>query len=423
MTQLTLKSFQESTVQYGIKNPYCIYALEMGLGKTICAIETAVRTNSKALIFCPSYLKLNWKREIEKFYSDKVVTVFKSSKDFYRPFDSDFVVVSYSFIDKSEILFEWADIVICDEAHFLKDMKSKRTENFHRLVYENSIKRCLLLTGTPILNRVYEFYSLMAICNYNPKVIESPFLQKFPTYVEFASYFSYLREFEVMARNKRVTVRQWEGSRNIDDLWKYLEGIFIRFRAKDVLDLPDYRELIIPVDGLDCPELLEEFDKFASEVTSVQSTYKKQAAMAKTSITADYVKNLLDQELQVIVYSDHPEAAQEIAKKLGVTAITGETTMDWRNRYANQFREGSLQVLVASIGAFSTGENLQNAFHMVFNDYNWVPGTMDQARARTLRIGQKEKCTFHYLMGSEQDAIIFDRLNSKKDTIEKTIER
>lgn len=413
----TLMPHQRETIDYGKKNNYCIYALHMGLGKSLSSLQTAIETNSKALIVCPAYLKLNWKKEIEKFFPDKVVSVLHKKQDFYFPWDSDFVIISYSFLDEAGLLFDWADMVIADECQFLKALESKRSEAFHRHVYENSVKRCLLLTGTPILNRVHEFYSLIAICNYDPRILESTFLQRFPTYVEFANHFSYLNEREIYRGNKRVKIQEWSGYRNVEELKFYLKNCYIRFKSEDVLDLPQYQELFIQVDEQDLPELLAEFDTFRGENDSVASKAKKEAARAKAPLTVEYVKGLLDQDIKVVVYSDHVESTEYIAKMLGVEPITGATKVERRQELADTFQNGKAKVIVATIGSFSTGVNLHSASNMVFNDLSWVPGIMEQAKFRIIRVGQKDRCTFHYIMGSFQDEYIHKKLKEKIETI------
>jgi SNF2 family DNA or RNA helicase len=102
---------------------------------------------------------------------------------------------------------------------------------------------------------------------------------------------------------------------------------------------------------------------------------------------------------------------------LGVEPITGATKVERRQELADTFQNGKAKVIVATIGSFSTGVNLHSASNMVFNDFSWVPGIMEQAKFRIIRVGQKDRCTFHYIMGSFQDEYIFKRLKEKLETI------
>ena len=417
-----LKDFQIATVEYGIKNPYSIYALAMGTGKSFCALATAIETNSKALIVAPAYLRLKWKSEIEKFYPGETVSLFTNDKEFYPVWDSRFVIISYHYLPKADSFFEWADMVIVDEAHHFKTMSSKRSEALHKLVYENSVSRLLLLTGTPLINRVYEFYSLIALCNYNPKINNSKFLDVYPSFVDFANHFSYLTEFEMYRGSKRVMVQKWEGFRNVEEMKEYLENIYIRFTT-EVLGLEEPIEIEVPVSYEDNPELLEEFSRFTDkgDQTSVASDVKAKAALAKVPFTAEYVKNLLDQCEQVVVYTDHVASCIALAEKLGATPITGQTPMSKRQELADEFMAKKSQVIVATIGSFSTGIDLISAHTMVFNDVCWTPGGLDQAMFRIRRIGQKFQCSFHFILGSYQDKVIWAALKEKILTISKVV--
>jgi SNF2 family DNA or RNA helicase len=410
-----LFEYQEKTIQFGVAHNYAIYALDCGLGKSLCALETAERTKSKTLIICPSYLKLKWKSEIDKFFPGKTITVFNAAKEIYKVWDSDYVIISYSMLEKSECLFEWADMVVCDEAHYVKEMKTKRTETLHRLVYEHSIKRLLLLTGTPIQNRVYEFYSLIALCNYNPKLEESAFLKKFQSYVHFANHFSFLKQFEIFRGGKKVKVQQWEGIKNQEELKDWIKNIYVAFKSSEVLDLPPYVEIDVPVAFEDMPELLEEFEMLGEK--GVESTAKSKAALLKVPYTIDYVKGLLENTDRVIVYTDHVLSCEALAKGLHTTPITGQTPMPLRQKLADEFMNGDRRVLVATIGSFSTGIDLYSSYNMVINDFNFVPGNMKQAMYRIRRIGQKNKCFFHRIIGTVQDKIIIKKLEAKMAVI------
>jgi SNF2 family DNA or RNA helicase len=256
---LELMPHQNVTVDFGVKNKYIVNALDMGLGKSLTAIESAHRVKARCLIICPAYLKLKWKREVHKFHPGKVVSVLDSPKDFYSLWDTDYCIISYSFIAQAEILFEWADMVVWDEAHFLKEMDTARTLAAHKLVYENNPEYMFLLTGTPIQNRVYEFYSLLCMVHYCPARENNGFLDEFPTYVDFAERYSHLHEYKITVTTKigklaKVPVKQWTGLKNKEELKGWLRGCYIRYNSEDVLDLPEAQDIFVPVEYKDIPE-------------------------------------------------------------------------------------------------------------------------------------------------------------------------
>lgn len=422
-TAIEFKPFQKESVKFGVAHKYVIFALEMGLGKSLIAIKTCLELGHKALIICPSSLKYKWALEIRKLAPDANISLFEYDRQFYRLWDTDFAIISYNFVGSAEILFEWADSVIADEAHSLKEMKTKRTDAFHRLVYENSMKSCFLLSGTPVQNRVYEYYSLLAICNYAPWKENSKFLKDFPTYVEFANTFSIMKEYEVKVTTKKgktfmKTVQKWTGFKNGELLKKYTSNCMIRFESAEVLDLPPAQWIDVPVAYKNDPELERAFNAFTHEESGTGPTVKKEAALAVAPFTAEYAQTLIDQGLPVLIYSDHPEAAQIIAKKLGIPCITGDnTTVKQRAEIAQKFQAGEYMGISATIGSLKEGHDLYRARDLIFNDPNWVPGNMSQVMFRIMRIGAVGVSRFHRVFGSYQQEYIYQTLESKLSDI------
>jgi len=419
---------QRKTIEFGKKTPYSIYALDMGLGKSLCAAATAHETRSKLLYICPSYGIYNFKREIEKFYPDKVVSLLRNDKAIYKLWDTDVAILPYYFLDKADILFEWADMVAFDEAQYLKHMETKRTQAAHRLVYENSIERVLFLSGTLAENRVYELYSVMAMCQYDPKIQDSEFLKRFPSYVDFANYFSNLEEFDMQVKGKKggaktVTVQQWRGVKNVKELRELLAPNFIKFYLEDAVELPASIDIPVYTNYKDNPKLEESFLRFQAdgEMTGVSSDIKLKAAMATVDFTIGYVKDLLDQGLKVVVFSDHPEPAAKIAEALGVKSIDGSTDVKVRHKMAEEFQNGETDRICATIGALSTTVNLHTAQDLVCNDLPWKPSSEDQMRGRIKRIGQKGRPRYHYIYGTIQSEKIRKALDEKRQTLRQII--
>lgn len=423
MKTVNLRPYQLATVEYLKKHKYSIVALDPGLGKTLVSLKVIDDLNLKALVIVPAYLISNWVKEIKKFYPNKEITVFRASKDIYKVWGTDIVVTSYGLLPHTEVLFEWCDAVFFDEAHALKETTTKRSDIAHRFIYENSVKRCYLLTGTPIENRVYELYSLLAICNYNPEITDSLFLNKFPSYVHFADYFSHRYQTKIKTKKGDKWVTQWQGYQNEEELINtYLKDCYVRFSSEEVLqDLPDkvYKDVFI--DEKEDPELWEAFLEFSENYSGVSPTIKSQSALEKVPFTVQYCLDLQQTAGKVIVYTDHIESCERLASELGVKHIHGGVDMKKRAEIANDFLYGESNFLVATIGSFSTGVTLIEAHHMVFNDFPWVPGRLRQAEKRIDRIGQTKVCFYHRLFASKQDESIYNRVLEKETTIKAVI--
>lgn len=300
----------------------------------------------------------------------------------------------------------------------IKETKTKRSRAIHKLIYENSIKRVALLTGTPIKNRVGEFYSLIAICNYNPELKESKFLNKFPSQEAFSDYFSYRKEYSIFKYGRMITITKWEGVREdrIKELKEILVGIYHRIET----DMPPITYKNVHISDIDEPGLLEEFKKFQDEASGVSPRAKQESAMKKAPLTCQYVKGLIDRgevEGPLIVYTDHVEPCKFIANYFNTTPIFGEMPPSARHKMADDFQAGKIPVLAATIKAFSTGVTLTASNVIVENDYSWVPGDLRQLEFRISRKGQTRPCFVHRMIGSDQDKYILDTILKKAQTI------
>lgn len=427
---------QKIMYSFGLAHPYSILGADPRLGKCMAAIGIRKKHDANCLVICPAYLVPNWKKEIKKWSNDSVTT-FTEGRKIYDVCDSDFVVISYDLVQKAEFLFEWADMVVLDEIHHLAHMNAKRTQFIHRCVYENSPKYLFGLTGTPIKNRVKEFYSLLALAYYDPRQKDHSFLETYPDEITFAERFSHSESYEVEVKGGRfITVTNYYGLKNVDELKTWLKGKYIRIRA-DKDDLPPLSFIETLVQDIDDSKLLEAFknyfisDKEAysrsstfnegrrNRTSSVLPEHKRNAAIKKVPFTIKYVENLMQSVDCCLVYSDHREPCQQLAKHFNVPAITGEMTGKRRAALVNDFQEGKLNMLCATIGALKEGADLYRAKDLVLNDLPWVVGDIDQVCARTRKIGEKEPRTVHLIFGSPQDEKIWEALNEKRETIDK----
>ncbi len=436
---------QRKAFKYAMRCPYSILAVDPRLGKSMVGIAIQQELKARCLIICPGYLVSNWPKEIAKWAAPGTgVSVFKSGKNLYWPVCSDFAVVSFDLVQKAPYLFEWADMVLIDEGHHLKSMSAKRTQMIHKEIFENSVPRCHILSGTILKNRVQEFYSPMAIMHYDPnkeavsgqqdfgafykKVVQAPkppgFLDLFTDEIEFADHFSYRQEFNVRITDKKgrkyfKPVCRWEGLRRVDELKKHLSGHYIRIKASNK-DLPPISYKTILVSDSPNVALLTAFDAhFQNDgADSVRPDIKVEAAMKKVPFTIEYVEDLLTSVECVLVYSDHVASTEALATHFGVTPITGRVPNKKRAKIADEFQAGKGRVLCATIGSLKEGKDLFRAKNIVINDPAWVPGDIKQVLNRIRGLGQKDARTAHIIFGSPQDEKIWNALKAKEEVID-----
>lgn len=412
--------FQKECIVYALNHHYSINACAQGLGKSLMAISIALMNGYKTLVVCPSYLKFTWQNEIEKFSKDFVSVSVWGPKN--KHVAEGFTIVSYETATKYKTtLFRDFQYIIFEEAHYIKNVYAARTAAAVTLVKENKPQRVVLLTGTPLSNRVSEFYSLLALCSMNPlKTSGANVRTYYPTFEEFANYFCHSTTFEKNG-NERT---KYFGIKNKDKLDELLKGKFIRYVDDGSLGLPELTYKFIDINIKSRNQ--EEEDLMYKEYTMNMgpiSTRKAKSALSKTPHTFEYCMDLLDEgERPLLIYSDHVIPVDDlyfrfIKEGLKVRTIKGNTPMPTRDMIVKQFERGELDVLVATIGALSTGVTLVQSCNVIFNDSSWEPGKTAQAVKRIHRIGQTKRCIAHFIVGTKTDKILTKQSLEKEETI------
>ena len=91
--------------------------------------------------------------------------------------------------------------------------------------------------------------------------------------------------------------------------------------------------------------------------------------------------------------------------------------MSKREESKELFQDGKLDALVCTIGSMCEGHTLTAASNMVFNDLNYVPGTIAQVEKRIHRIGQTKTCIIHRMYWGKMDAFLAKTLDEKIKTL------
>jgi len=420
---VTPYEYQNKGIYQCIKHNYMIIGDEMGLGKSLQALAISALYEEKTLVVCPAYLRLNWANEFNKFCKiKKDIKIMKTARDF-KDLDHDVFIMSYSMLKHAREMFFECPIVIADEAHYLKSVKAKRTKMFTSYTMDFKPDRMILLTGTPIDKNVYEFYSLLSLCSYNPMENSGVDVNSiFSNTEKFNDYFSYRVERDIKSKyGRRVKLVSWRGVRRLEELKNLLKGKFIRRKACNVLELPPliHKEILMGTSMETDDTLLREFN---DNVDKLSSKTKSDSAYIKAPMTAKYVSELLEEGLDsVIVFTDHlnpiPIIYNTLNKKYKCKVITGSISPDIRDEIVTSLQNGDIQVLIATLGAASVGFNMTKSSNIVINDLSWRPAVNNQAIKRIHRIGQKNKCIIHYILGSTVDKRITNLLQEKARNI------
>jgi len=416
-------SHQKEAVQKLVENKRYILADDMGLGKTTSTIIGALETGAKKiLIICPATLKINWKREIEN-YSDRSVFI-AEGKNFST--EHDFVIINYDIIknfhdpkkkDDSEILRANFDLVVVDEAHYIKNAQAQRTKLINDIV--KNVDRIWLLTGTPMTSRPIDYYNLLSL-------VDSPVAKNWMAYV-----IRYCQGYQFKVGSRKV----WNvmGASNLEELRDRTSGLTLRRLKEDVLDLPD--KIITPVylrlKSKEYEEVMGEYynwyEKNPEESKSLTVQFTKLTkvrqiiANEKIAQTIELTENILEQDKKVIIFCNFTESLNKIVEHFGKAAVKvdGSMSKPERQHSVDEFQDNpKVKVFVGNIKAAGVGLTLTAGEAVVMNDLSFLPSDHAQAEDRAYRYGQKNNVLVYYpIFENTIEGIIYDILNNKKQVI------
>jgi SWI/SNF-related matrix-associated actin-dependent regulator 1 of chromatin subfamily A len=414
---------QKEAIQKLVENKKFILADDMGLGKTTSTIIAALESGSKkVLIICPATLKINWKREIEN-YSDKSIYI-AESKNFST--EADFVIINYDIIknfhdtkkkDDSQVLAANFDLVIVDEAHYIKNATAQRTKLINDIVKKT--ERLWLLTGTPMTSRPIDYFNLLSI-------IDSPVAKNWMAYA-----IRYCSGYQFKVGNRKV----WNvtGASNLEELRDRTVGLTLRRLKENVLDLPD--KIITPVylrlKSKEYENVMGEYydwyDKNPEESKSLTVQFTKLTkvrqiiADEKIKQTIELAENILEQDKKVIIFCNFTDSLNKITEHFGKTAVKldGSMSKPERQNSVDQFQDNpKVKVFVGNIKAAGVGITLTAAEAVIMNDLSFLPSDHAQAEDRAYRYGQKNNVLVYYpIFENTIEGIIYDILNNKKQVI------
>lgn len=422
---------QKDGIKFLIKNKKCILADDMGLGKTYQSIVAALESGSeRVLIICPSSLKINWMREVQNFCDD--VSIIQGTH--WNP--TRFTIMNYDILknfhtieEKNKEYEDWElrreiadfnpDLLILDEAHYIKNHKSKRGAILKDLSKNFNCDRVWLLTGTPIANRPMDYYNLLSI-------IDSPVANNWVHYAK-----TYCEGMRFKKGGKYVWVTK--GASNLGELSTKTKRTILRRKKEDVLDLPE--KLITPV-YLE----LQNVDGYKSVWENYMTKRKLEGkkgnpakdivemtllrsfiAMETVPYSIEKTEEALELNKKVIIFCNFNDEMDYFLRHFGNKAVSvrGGMTDKQKQMSVDRFQEDdSCMVFVGQIKAAGVGLTLTKAEIVIMNSLDWVPGNHEQAEDRAYRIGQKETVNIYYMLIDDTiDTLVWYILNEKKKVI------
>lgn len=380
---------------------------EPGLGKSMQALLAAKANKVRdAVIVCPASVRLVWRKECSQLDIDSRIVLNK------KHLGSGINILSYEGAIKcyDDLMRMKKDLVVYDEAHYLKTPNTKRTTVLlgTKCDMKDSIGHNATfswgLTGTPMPNNPSELWSFLHA--FFPDALEKP-NGTVLTYWEFMYRYCSVVRRTIHVKTKRGAVeREIEkivGSKNMSDLRDRIRGRILRRKKKDVLkDLPPIRYQTLPLEGKlknldekDCEVIKKCLDKpnpieHLKSIDAHFSTVRKIIGMSKVDAVKQWVKE--SPYDKIVLFAHHKTVIDGLRDIKDCVHIDGSCTQRQREQAVEAFQHGNARVFIGQIQAAGTGLTLTAANVLVFVECSWVPAENKQAADRIHRIGQKDSC-------------------------------
>ena len=444
----TLRPYQVSGYEWMMKNTRLnfgsLIADDMGLGKTLQVIalllkykEEGMLDKKKALVVVPTSLLTNWRKEIEKFAPTLRASVYHGQKRAFDVSDADVVITTYGIIrNEQETLkkVKWYCMVI-DEAQNIKNPDTEQTKSVKALKADIRIA----MSGTPVENRLTEFWSIMDFTN--------------------KGYLNSIKVFNDMF-TKPI---QRDHNQQQAALFRKVTAPFMLRRLKSdksiISDLPDKIEnnnyaTLTPEQAAVYQNVVERSIKIIYEegenikrqglvlkmITALKQICnhpyqflkkgKKDIDLSgKAAMLMSLLDNIYENGEKTLIFTQYHEMGdllkQFIADTYGIEPLFlhGGSSRPQRDAMVEAFQnDPSVSTFILSLKAGGTGLNLTAASNVIHYDLWWNPAVEAQATDRAYRIGQQKNVMVYRLItqGTFEEKID-DMIKMKKDLANLTV--
>jgi SWI/SNF-related matrix-associated actin-dependent regulator of chromatin subfamily A-like protein 1 len=366
-----------------------------------------------------------WARELAKWLVKKDTPIMVI-KGLTKPEDlpaKGIWIINYELLGKFRIPLvrdSW-DLLVLDEAHYIKNRKSARTKTAHLLA--GCAKQKILLTGTPLLNSPQELWSLLHFLA----------SRDWPNFYRFAHRYC--------APQKTEWGWDFSGASNLEELnGRLRSGLMMRRLKRDVLgQLPPFTRALVPLEvsgsgtlneltrvaGLDPLNLPAELDPLSIPFECVAEVRHELGRLKVQPALRFILEQTEGYQEKVVVFGHHRTVLKELAEGLpGSVLVTGESAQVDRLAAIERFQSNSeIRFFIASIHAMGVGITLTAAARAIFVEQDWTPATMRQAEDRLHRIGQVQPVLSQYLVVPDSiDINVMRSVMAKVEVIEQAIE-
>jgi len=470
-----LLDYQKEALEFCKKSGSGIVALDIGLGKTICAVAYAEFLGQKNLVVCPASLRGQWSSELIKFNNKEPKSIIidgsreKRKKQWDLAQNCQYCMVSYDLLRQPDDLLRAKSylnggLLICDEIMRTKNSSSQRTKAIKEL--RKSASYAIGLSGTPVENSLSEFYTILNIVS--PNFI--------PSYEKFAELFL-IRELKQGHNGKSYWL--FRGEKNVDEFRDLIKPLVIRREKRECLNLPPASTVVRTVEmskeqkriekkllelAKDDPDNILKYFTYAREniispslLPFSRDSNKKQTGLdlwakilgsefgdeglefvpsqaqeliegkikpEEVELTPRLleIKDLIEETKgeKIIIYSTFVKAL-ELVKRCIINEPCAMIAGDCDVEKEKDKFFGSTRILLGS-PKIEEGLNLQDSCHiLIILNTNFNPMKVEQLRGRIERSGQKHPMIFYELKCSSVIESRIDQILKKKEKLSERV--
>ncbi len=411
LLKVNLYDYQKEGALFAARAGRCLIGDEMGLGKTIQALAAAeimarLFGVERVLIVCPTSLKHQWQREIERFTgrSVEVVGGLRPRRAAGFASTSFFKILNYDTVYADlDLIAAWSpDLVILDEAQRIKNWSTRTARSVKKIAAPYAV----VLTGTPLENRLEELISIV----------------QFVDRYRLGPTFRLLHEHQV-----RDPVGKVVGYTGLDRIGQTLAPILLRRRKDEVLDQLPKRidsNVFVPMTDLQRDYHTENMEIVARIVQKWRRyRFLSEADQRRLMIALQRMRMSCDSSYLLDHQTDEGKKADEAVELLdelferpGAKAVVfsqwlgmhellrrrlkgrkwehvlfhGGVPGPKRKDLVDRFREDPQCRAFLSTDAGGVGLNLQHASIVLNMDLPWNPAVLEQRIGRVHRLGQRQ---------------------------------
>jgi len=428
-----------------------IIADDMGLGKTLQVIsillkfkeENTLNEKLKALVVVPTGLLTNWQAEIEKFAPSLSSHIFHGTYRDLKQFNADIMLTTYGVLRSDFELLKkqkW-QVMIIDEAQNIKNHDTAQSKAVKSIPANIRIA----MSGTPVENRLTEFWSIMDYTNKGYLGTVKMFKE------DYANPIQLFNDEQVTSKFRKITapfmLRRMKTDKTIiSDLPDKIEQNQFALLTKQQAAL--YEKTMLAAmeeiegmgDGSDAQTLFKRqglvlqmilaLKQICNHPTQFLKNGQFDASLSgKTELLFELLDSIIESGEKVLIFTQFTEMGdllkRFIAERFGEQPMFyhGGCSIKQREEMIHRFQNNRADKLfLLSLKAAGTGLNLTAASHVIHYDLWWNPAVENQATDRAYRIGQKKNVMVHRMICKNTfEERIDEMIQKKKHLAEMTV--